>query len=219
MLERFLDDLHAAAKTNPAFQRLAIISRILLALAFVPTGLVKVLGERFTILGMESPVGLFFEAMYRSGAYWNFLGWSQVVAGVLLLIPRTTTLGAVMFFPIVLNIFVITLSIPFKGTWVITSGMLLASVFLLCWDYDRLKTILWPPATPPTASRVPIGRLEWTGYIIGTVAGLGVLGWTRGFVPRYAVRGLLLLGLFAVLLVLIAWVRAVLAMRTARQPG
>ena len=47
-LEAVLDRLHDGARRIPALQRLAVISRILLALAFIPTGLVKVLGQRFT---------------------------------------------------------------------------------------------------------------------------------------------------------------------------
>jgi uncharacterized membrane protein YphA (DoxX/SURF4 family) len=212
-MEAFFDRLHARARAQPVFQRLAIITRISLALAFVPTGMVKVLGERFTMLGMDSPVGLFFEAMYRSGAYWNFVGWAQVVAGLLLLVPRTSTLGAVLFFPIVLNIFVITLSLHFQGTPVITGAMLLAAVFLLCWDYDRLKPIVWPRPTART-DRVPISRLEWSGYILGTLSGLGVLGWTRGFVPAPVMRALLAIALLSVILVLAAWVRATRQVRT-----
>ena len=53
--------------------------------------------------------------MYRSGFYWNFLGFSQVLAGILILIPATATLGAVAFFPIILNVTVITISVGFKG--------------------------------------------------------------------------------------------------------
>ena len=46
-----------------------------------------------------------------------------------LLVPRLTTIGAVMFFPIVLNIFVITVAVHFTGTPFITGPMLLASFF------------------------------------------------------------------------------------------
>jgi uncharacterized membrane protein YphA (DoxX/SURF4 family) len=206
-MERFLDRLHARARAIPAFQRLAVISRILLGLAFIPTGLVKLLGERFTILGLDSPVGLFFEAMYRSGGYWNFIGTAQVLAGVLLLIPATTTLGAVLFFPIILNIFVITVSLHFQGTPFITGPMLLASVFLLCWDYDRLKFVLFP-STTRSGGRIRLGRLESSGYALGTAAGLGVFLWTRGFVGPVFMRVCLGLGMIAVLIVLAAWIRA-----------
>jgi len=69
-------------------QRLAIISRILLGLAFIPTGLVKLLGERFTVISVENPIGAVFEAMYQTGAYWHFPGFAQMLAGALLLVPR-----------------------------------------------------------------------------------------------------------------------------------
>jgi uncharacterized membrane protein YphA (DoxX/SURF4 family) len=209
-MEQFLDRVHASARANPAFQRLALISRILLALAFVPAGLVKLLGERFTLMGIDNPVGFFFEGLYQAGAYWNFIGGAQVCAGLLLLIPWTTTLGAVLFFPIILNIFVITVALGFNGTPFITGSMLLASIFLLCWDYDRLKAVVWPPATRSAArAPAPIGRLEWTGYGLGTAAGFGIFMWTRGFVPSPMVPVFLVIGLVAVLVVLVAWVRAV----------
>ena len=69
------------------------MNRILLAMAFFPTGLVKATGQRFTLLPIENPVGFFFEAMYQTGPYWYFIGMVQVAAAVLLLIPATATLG------------------------------------------------------------------------------------------------------------------------------
>jgi hypothetical protein len=207
MIEDALDRLHARARANPVLQRLAVISRILLALAFIPTSLVKILGRPFTSMGTDTPVGYFFDAMYHSGAYWGFLGWSQLVAGVLLLVPRTALLGALMFLPIVLNIFVITVALHFVGTPFITGPMLLACLFLLGWDYDRLKFILWMPPRRPARPWHP-GPIERLGYVLGTAAGLVVLGWTRSLVPAPAMRAGLVLGAVAALLVIFAWVRA-----------
>jgi uncharacterized membrane protein YphA (DoxX/SURF4 family) len=207
-MEQFLDRVHGKARHNPVFQRLAVISRILLAVAFVPTGMVKLLGERFTLMGIDNPVGFFFEGLYQSGAYWQFIGGAQVVAGTLLLIPRTATLGAVAFFPIILNIFVITVALDFRGTPFITGPMLLAATFLLCWDYDRLKALVWPPRDTARAARAPFGRLELTGYALGTIAGFGVFGGTRGFVGGPGVIASLGLGVVAALIVLTAWARA-----------
>ena len=116
--------------------------RILLFLAFLPSGLKKVLGERFTILGVETPVGFFFEGLYRTGFYWNFLGFMQLLAGVLLLIPRTTFLGAILYLPIIINIFIIVVSMNFTGTPIIAGLMLLANFYLLFWDYKKLKQIV-----------------------------------------------------------------------------
>jgi uncharacterized membrane protein YphA (DoxX/SURF4 family) len=208
-MEQFFDQLHASARRIPALYRLAIVSRLLLALAFIPTGLVKLLGNRFTLLGTDNPVGAFFEAMYQTGFYWNFLGLGQVTAGILLLIPWTTTLGAVMFLPIVLNITVVTWSIGFQGTVYVTALMLLANVFLICWDYDRLRTVLFAPSHRPILDRpVPVPAIERAGYLVGTGAGLVALMATRSFVPMSVVRWALLVGVVAFVMVLSGWIQA-----------
>lgn len=112
---QFIAQLHARVTRNPAWQRLAVLSRLLLAAAFLPTGLTKVLGNRFSAISPDTPIGYFFEALYQSGFYYRFIGLAQVTAALLLLIPRTAALGAVVFFPIILNIFVITVSLHFTG--------------------------------------------------------------------------------------------------------
>src|SRR5262245_65805479 len=78
----------------------------------------------------------------RTGFYYTFIGVSQLTAALLLLIPRTTLLGAIIYFPIILNICVLTYATRFEGTRIATL-MLLANVFLLCWDYARLKCVLF----------------------------------------------------------------------------
>ena len=117
-------------------------TRILLFLAFLPSGLKKLLGEKFTLLGLDSPVGFFFEALYRTGFYWNFLGFMQLLAGILLLIPRTSFFGALIYLPIIVNIFIIVTSMSFKGTPYIAGLMLLANIYLLLWDYKKLKRVV-----------------------------------------------------------------------------
>ena len=136
-----LDQFHERVKKSRLLKFFTVFTRILLALAFLPSGLTKLMGNRFTVLGIDDPVGFFFEALYRTGFYWRFLGICQLTVALLLLIPRTATLGALAYFPLILNIFVITVSMGFTGTPVITGLMLLASIYLLCWDYDKLKKI------------------------------------------------------------------------------
>ena len=46
-----------------------------------------------------------------------------------------------MYFPVILNICILTYAVRFEGTRS-TTFMLLASLYLLCWYYDRLKYIL-----------------------------------------------------------------------------
>lgn len=124
--------------------RLAIfvwLTRFLLAFAFIPSGMKKLLGQRFTNIGIEHPIGFFFEALYRSGMYWNFIGWGQIFAALLLMTQRFSTLGNIIYFFIISNICFITLSMHFTGTWVITSLMLFASTCLLLWDANKLQYI------------------------------------------------------------------------------
>ena len=116
-------------------------TRFLLFLAFLPSGLKKIMGLRFTTLSVESPVGFFFEALFRTGFYWNFLGFMQLLAGFLLLVPRTATFGALLYFPIILNILIIVSALHFTGTPIIAGLMLLAVVYLILWDWPKITRI------------------------------------------------------------------------------
>jgi uncharacterized membrane protein YphA (DoxX/SURF4 family) len=130
-------------RNKKIFQLFTWGTRILLAIAFVPSGLKKFLGERFTSLGVDNPVGFFFEALYQSGWYWNFLGFMQLLVALLIIIPKTTFFGALLYLPVIINIFIITVAMQFTGTPFITGLMLLANIYLLFWDYKKLKQIVF----------------------------------------------------------------------------
>ncbi|HKR06903.1 MAG TPA: hypothetical protein VJY62_19865 [Bacteroidia bacterium] len=125
-----------------------IYLRYLIGGAFVFSSIPKILGERFLTSNCEdAPINTFphlFETLYRSGLYWEFLGWGQLFAALLLMTQLFATIGALAFLPILLNIFVITLSYEFGGTPIIVGLMLLANVFLLVWDYNKLLVLLTP---------------------------------------------------------------------------
>lgn len=127
-----------------------IYLRYLIGGAFVYSGVGKAMGERFIPAGSLQlpPTGMtldvFFETLYRTGVWWQFLGWGQLVAGFLLVTQRWSSLGAVAFFPISLNIFLITLSMDFHGTPLITGLIVLANMGLLGWDATRLRPLLLP---------------------------------------------------------------------------
>ena len=97
------------------------------------------MGERFTALPSNHPLGHYFDALHLTGYYYTFIGIGQLMAALLLLIPRTALLGAMLYFPIIVNICVLTYAVRFEGTRIATL-MLLANLFLLAWDYDRLNT-------------------------------------------------------------------------------
>lgn len=188
-LRAALRRLQAAARRSALLHRLVIGTRVLLAVGFLPTGVVKLLGQPFTSLGLESPVGLFFHALHQSGLYWGFLGAMQVAAAVLILVPATATLGAALFLPIILNIFVITVGLGFTGTPWITGPMVLATMLLLAWDYHRWETLFFAPrpgeaAFVAPAPRVPLSRVEVAIYAFGLLAGMNTALGTRGLSPH-----------------------------------
>ena len=136
-----LDHLSQESKKNQWLRYFAVFCRVTLALGFIPSGIVKVMGERFTGLPSNHPLGHYFDVLHLTGFYYKFIGVSQLTAALLLLIPRTALLGAIIYFPIILNICVLTYATRFEGTRIATL-MLLANMFLLCWDYARLKYVL-----------------------------------------------------------------------------
>ncbi|WP_240337077.1 DoxX family protein [Rufibacter psychrotolerans] len=137
-----LDQLHLQARSNKWLYLFAVFCRAGLALGFFPSGLVKILGERFTALSVNHPMGNYLEAVYHTGYYYTMIGVMQVTAAVLLLIPRTAVLGAVLYFPIILNICVLSLSVRFEGSLITSPLMVLANLYLLCWYYPAWKGIL-----------------------------------------------------------------------------
>ena len=142
-IEKTLDRIHAAVVRNRFLQLFTIFTRGLLIVGFIPPGVKKILHQPFTILPDSNPVGHYFNALYNTGFYYEFIGWAQVIAAILLIFPRTAHLGALMFFPIILNIAVLTNAVGFAGTWLVTILMTLASLHLVCWDYDKIKTIFF----------------------------------------------------------------------------
>jgi uncharacterized membrane protein YphA (DoxX/SURF4 family) len=136
-----LERRSAELQRNKWLRYFAIFCRIALALGFIPSGVVKVMGERFTALPSNHPLGHYFDALHLTGFYYTFIGVGQLTAALLLLIPRTALLGAIFYFPFILNICVLTYAVRFEGTRIATL-MLLANLFLLVWDYDRLKHVL-----------------------------------------------------------------------------
>lgn len=137
-----LDRLHTQAKQNIWLRYFTVFVRIALAAGFIPSGLVKIMGERFTSLSVNHPMGNYLEALHHTGYYYTFIGIAQVTAAILLLIPGTALLGAVLYFPIILNICILSFAVRFDGSLLTSPLMVLANVYLLCWYYDRLRYIL-----------------------------------------------------------------------------
>jgi len=147
-----------------------IYTRYLIGGAFVFASLIKIKGTRFTSESGElNPINSawhFFETMYQSGLYWKFIGIGQLIAGLLLMTQRFSKLGALINFPIILNIFIITLSYSFGYTPVITGLMLLANLLLIIWEWDEIKILF--NLTPHVDKNIRLEK-DYFWQIIGLI--------------------------------------------------
>ncbi len=138
-----LDRLHSKAKQNSWLWLFSIFNRVALAAGFIPAGIVKIMDERFASgLSVNHPMGHYLEALHLTGYYYTFIGIVQLTAAIMLLIPRTVTLGAFLYFPIILNICILTYATRFDGSLFTAPLMVLANLFLLGWNYEKWKYIL-----------------------------------------------------------------------------
>lgn len=134
-----------------------IYTRYALGGALVFASIIKIKGKRFTTeSGEKYPIDTawhMFETFYQSGLFWEFIGWTQLLIGALLMTQKWSRLGSFLCFPLTLNIFVITLSYYFAYTPVITGLMVLANLLLILWEWPALKVLLnlTPQLKKPTA--------------------------------------------------------------------
>lgn len=159
-------------------QLFIIYTRYLIGGAFVFACMIKIKGKRFTTYSQEdAPLGStmhFFEVLYQTGLYWQFIGWAQLLAGFLLMTQRFAKLGAVVNFPIILNVFVITISMEFGATPVITGMMLAANLLLIVWHWGELRSLINLPFLPAASDQEENNPL-WA------IAGLLLFGFTAGY--------------------------------------
>jgi uncharacterized membrane protein YphA (DoxX/SURF4 family) len=175
-MNRF-EEIYHEAKSDKWLKGFAVFCRIALAASFLPSGIVKIRGERFAEgLPSNNPLGHYFDALYLTGYYYNFIGVAQIIIAILLLIPRTSLLGALMYFPIIVNICVLTYATRFDGTRLVTM-MVLACLFLLIWDYDRIKHILpfKQVKTNPPVLKKPLGNRLRIIFFGGCFAALAII--------------------------------------------
>ena len=77
-----LDRLHSQAKKNKWLWLFSIFNRLALAAGFIPSGIVKIIGERFASgLHANHPMGHYLEALHTTGYYYTFIGVDTVDSG------------------------------------------------------------------------------------------------------------------------------------------
>lgn len=132
------------------FKLLYWTARLGMALTFIISGIRKMPGVKFTILPTDDPVGHYFDAMHQLGFYWNFIGYFQIIVGILMLFNRTIVSSIIMALPVTVNIFLVSVALHMRGTPFITAAMLLGNLFLMLWHYEQYLSLLNKPSSTTT---------------------------------------------------------------------
>lgn len=124
---------------NILFNLAVVGIRIFLGFIFFTAGMGKLTQGQYFPLTMF-PMSLAKILEPHGLALWGeFVAWSQVIIGFLLMSQRFATIGAIMSLPLILNIFVVTVSLGFVGTPYLNGFLIGLNLFLLAADYHKLK--------------------------------------------------------------------------------
>ncbi len=124
--------------------------RFALAAQMIYFGMVKVIPTQFpapSLITLVAPVanlslqGLLWTSIGASTPYQIFTGVVEVVGGLLLVIPRTTTLGAIVCLISMSQVFVLNMTYD-VGVKILSFQLVLMSLLLLAPDLARLTKVL-----------------------------------------------------------------------------
>jgi len=185
------------------------VIRIFLAVTFGTYGLVKVLGGQYNygdwVIDKKTVDGtsLVWAFYGYSPMYGRFTGLFELVPAILLLIPRTATIGAAALFAVALNVTAMDFGFHYPAVKYFALGYTVLLAVLLWADREKLSLLLLnreqahaiaasPPALPAEASRPvcsPVMRrvlLTGMGLFLLGAANLTVLSISKG--PEPAAR-------------------------------
>jgi uncharacterized membrane protein YphA (DoxX/SURF4 family) len=153
---------------NTLFNLAVVGTRIFLGFVFFTAGMGKLThGHYFPLTMFPMSLAKILEP-HGLSLWGEFVAWSQVIIGFLLMSQRFATLGAIMSLPLILNIFVITVSLDFKGTPYLNAFLIALNLFLLAADYHKLKFLFMDDVSEYRA--VPLRRKCWQADLLWAVA-------------------------------------------------
>ncbi|TCS91983.1 hypothetical protein [Hazenella coriacea] len=122
--------------------------RLYLGIMFLIYGLAKIVMGQFgepaptAIVSQGEGFALAWTFFGYSRFYELVIGWGEVIAAILIMIPRTSTLGAVMYFPISINVMLVNYCFNI-GVQDLSTVLVIMNVILLWMDRKKLLMIFW----------------------------------------------------------------------------
>lgn len=129
--------------------------------------------------GESSPMGILWTFMGASPVYTSITGCVELLGGVLLILPRTTALGAIVSFIAMTQVFVLNMcyDVPVK---LFSFHLVLMAVFLLAPDLRRMADVIVFNRRVEPAETLPLLRRKWLNrgaLAFQVLFGLYLLGW------------------------------------------
>lgn len=128
------------------FPYLLQLIALLLGAFFIYKGINKHFLSPCKVFSPESTIPWAYQQVmtaFCESGFSRVVGGFEVLAGLLLLIPRWRTLGAMVLLPVISNIFLIHLFLDNRPDELIETGIpLLATVVLLLAGYERWKQLI-----------------------------------------------------------------------------
>jgi hypothetical protein len=186
--------------------------RFALAAALFEYGMTKVIPTQFpapSLTTLVTPVGdltlsaLLWASIGASPAYEVFTGCMELLAGVLLLVPRTTLLGALLGLGALVQVLALNMTYDI-GLKLITFHLVVLALVLIAPDVPRLADVflrnrpagvstLPPPMRSRRGGRLALAaQLAFGAYLLGMYAYINVSFWQvgGGGAPRSALYGI-----------------------------
>jgi hypothetical protein len=110
-------------------------------------------------------MGLLWTFMGASKSYQSFAGSCEMLAGILLFLPASTTLGALLSIGVMTNVFMLNMSydVPVK---LFSFHLLLMSVFLAAPDLRRLAQLFLFRREAKLSTDQPLFRRKWPNRVV-----------------------------------------------------
>jgi uncharacterized membrane protein YphA (DoxX/SURF4 family) len=158
--------------------------RFALAASMFEYGITKIIPVQFarpTLNTLVTPVGnlsisnLLWTSIGSAPAYEVFTGGAELLGGILLLVPRTTTLGAMICLADMAQVFVLNMTYDI-GLKQISSHLMLLSAFLLAPEFPRLRNFFFfPERSVEPANDPPLfKRLQWNRVALVVQVAFGI---------------------------------------------
>ncbi len=164
-----------------------IFCRYYLALSLISYGYAKIfynqfgapgLGRLLQTYGESSPMGIAWTFMGVSKAYTMFSGIAELIGGILLLFRRTSVIGAIFGFAVMLNVMMMNFCYDIPVKLYSAQLMVLSFIIMYCMGYNLKQVLIFNRKTEPVIYK-PLFTKKWlqiSRIILKTIVIIGLIG-------------------------------------------